>query len=234
MTMNKKSKSIIAVYGILALIYLIIFVVIPFPKNAASWISFVFTLLSFVISLGITMYAFGGDGDITSKFYGFPIFKIAYLYPTVQFIVGVLLCLVAAFVAVPYWVALTISLLILGAAAIGVIATDNVRDMIEATEVEEELVTKASKMFHLNIASVLDRCEDAETRKELEKLAELIRFSDPVSGEETEEIEMMILEKLDNLKLNISSASTEDSKTAIAELENLMNERNRICKASKK
>ena len=41
MNMNKKNKSIIAVYGILAFIYLIAFITIPFPKNAASWISFV-------------------------------------------------------------------------------------------------------------------------------------------------------------------------------------------------
>ena len=233
MNMNKKNKSIIAVYGILAFIYLIAFVIIPFPKNAASWISFVFTLISFVLSLGVTLYVFGKDDEMTSKFYGFPIFKIAYMYPLVQFAVGLIICIVAAFVAVPYWIALILSLIILGASAIGVIATDNARDIIEETEAESERVTKATKMFNLNIASVLDLCSDAAVKKELETLAESFRFSDPVSSEATEEIENTIMEKLENLKLGISSSSADENVAKITELKNLLAERNRICKVSK-
>ena len=233
MNMNKKNKSIIAVYGILAFIYLIAFVIIPFPKNAASWISFVFTLVSFVLSLGVTLYVFGKDDEMTSKFYGFPIFKIAYMYPLIQFVVGLIICIVAAFVAVPYWIALILSLIILGASAIGVIATDNARDIVEQTEAESERVTKATKMFNLNIASVLDLCTEPSVKKELEKLAESFRFSDPVSSDATEDIESTIMEKLENLKLGISSSSADENIAKITELKNLLAERNRICKVSK-
>lgn len=233
MNMNKKNKSIIAVYGILALIYLIAFVIIPFPKNAASWISFVFTLISFVLSLGVSLYVFGKDGEMTSNFYGFPIFKIAYMYPLVQFAVGVIICLIAAFVAVPYWIALILSLVILGASAIGVIATDNARDIIEENEAEVERVTKATKMFNLNISSVLDLCTEPSVKKELEKLAEKFRFSDPVSSDATEEIESTIMEKLENLKINITASSSDENIAKINELKNLLAERNRICKVSK-
>lgn len=233
MNMNKKNKSIIAVYGILAFIYLIAFVVIPFPKNAASWISFVFTLISFVLSLGVSLYVFGKDDEMTSKFYGFPIFKIAYVYPLIQFVVGLIICIVAAFVAVPYWIALILSLIILGASVIGVIATDNARDIVEQTEAESERVTKATKMFNLNIASVLDLCTEPSVKIELEKLAESFRFSDPVSSDATEDIENTIMERLENLKLGISSSSADENIAKITELKNLLAERNRICKVSK-
>lgn len=233
MNMNKKNKSIIAVYGILALIYLIAFVIIPFPKNAASWISFVFTLISFVLSLGVSLYVFGKDDEMTSKFYGFPIFKIVYMYPVVQFAVGVIICIIAAFVAVPYWIALILSLVILGASAIGVIATDNARDIIEENEAEVERVTKATKMFNLNISSVLDLCTEPSVKKELGKLAESFRFSDPVSSDATEEIESTIMEKLENLKINITASSSDENIAKITELKNLLSERNRICKVSK-
>ena len=234
MNMNKKNKSIIAVYGILAFIYLIAFVIIPFPKNAASWISFVFTLVSFVLSLGVTLYVFGKDDEMTSKFYGFPIFKIAYMYPLVQFLVGVVICLIAAFVAVPYWVALILSLVILGVSAIVVIATDNARDIVEQTEAESERVTKATKMFNLNIASVLDLCTEPSVKIELEKLAESFRFSDPVSSDATEDIESTIMEKLENLKISISSSDLDENIAKITELKNLLAERNRICKMNKR
>ena len=234
MNMNKKNKSIIAVYGILAFIYLIAFVIIPFPKNAASWISFVFTLVSFVLSLGVSLYIFGKDDEMTSKFYGFPIFKIAYMYPLVQFVVGVIICLIAAFVAVPYWVALILSLGILGVSAIGVIATDNARDIIEENEAEIERVTKATKLFNLNVSSVLDLCTEPSVKKELEKLAESFRFSDPVSSDATEEIENTIMEKLENLKISISSSDSDENIAKITELKNLLAERNRICKMNKR
>lgn len=234
MNMNKKNKLIIAVYGILSFIYLIAFVIIPFPKNAASWITFVFTLVSFVLSLGVTLYVFGKDDEMTSKFYGFPIFKIAYVYPLVQFAVSVIICLVAAFVAVPYWIALILSLVILGASAIGVIATDNARDIVEQIEAESERVTKATKMFNLNIASVLDLCTEPSVKIELEKLAESFRFSDPVSSEATEEIENTIMEKLENLKISISSSDSDENIAKITELKNLLAERNRICKMNKR
>ena len=234
MNMNKKNKSIIAVYGILAFIYLIAFVVIPFPKNAASWISFVFTLISFVLSLGVSLYVFGKEDEMTSKFYGFPIFKIAYMYPLIQFVVGVIICLIAAFVAVPYWVALILSLIILGVSAIGVIATDNARDIVEENEAEVERVTKATKIFNLNIASVLDLCTEPSVKIELEKLAESFRFSDPVSSDATEDIESTIMEKLENLKISISSSDSDENIAKITELKNLLAERNRICKMNKR
>ena len=234
MNMNKKNKSIIVVYGILAFIYLIAFVIIPFPKNAASWISFVFTLVSFVLSLGVTLYVFGKDDEMTSKFYGFPIFKIAYMYPLVQFVVSVIICLIAAFVAVPYWVALILSLGILGVSAIGVIATDNARDIIEENEAEIERVTKATKLFNLNVSSVLDLCTEPSVKKELEKLAESFRFSDPVSSDATEDIESTIMEKLENLKISISSSDSDENIAKITELKNLLAERNRICKMNKR
>ena len=233
MNMNKKNKSIIAVYGILAFIYLIAFITIPFPKNAASWISFVFTLISFVLSLGVSLYVFGKEDETTSKFYGFPIFKIAYMYPLVQFAVGVIICLIAAFVAVPYWIALILSLIILGVSAIGVIATDNARDIVEENEAEVERVTKATKIFNLNIASVLDLCTEPSVKIELEKLAESFRFSDPVSSDATEDIESTIMEKLENLKISISSSDSDENIAKITELKNLLAERNRICKVSK-
>lgn len=189
--------------------------------------------MSFVLSLGVSLYIFGKDDEMTSKFYGFPIFKIAYMYPLVQFAVGLLICIIAAFVAVPYWVALILSLIILGASSIGVIATDNARYIVEQTEAESERVTKATKMFNLNIASVLDLCTEPSVKIELEKLAESFRFSDPVSIDATEDIESTIMEKLENLKISISSSDSDENIAKITELKNLLAERNRICKVSK-
>lgn len=233
MNMNKKNKSIIAVYVILAFICLFVFVLVPFPKNAASWISFVFMIISLVLSFIVVMYVFEKGDKLTSKFYGFPTFRIAYIYPAIQFVISMIICITAIFVAVPYWVALISSLVILGVSMIGVIATDNAHDIIEESEKDIERITTATKMFNLNILSVLDLSTDSVVKMELEKLAEDFRYSDPVSSNATEDIEDIIMEKLDNLKMSINSSSNDENIKKIAEIKNLLSERNRICRLSK-
>ena len=110
--LNKKSKSVIAVFSIVAFVYALCFIIIPFSKNAASWIEFAFTLISIIAGFGVFAYAFGKGETLVSKIYGFPIFRIGYLYIAIQFVLGVLICLVAAFVNVPYWVALVLSVIL--------------------------------------------------------------------------------------------------------------------------
>lgn len=230
---NKKNKSAIAVFAIVAFVYAFCFCIIPFPKNAASWISFAFTIISVVAGLGITTYAFKDGNSLVSKIYGFPVFRIGYLYIALQFILGLIICLVAAFVAVPYWVALVISVILLALAAIGVIATDNTRDIIEEIEAETERVTKPTKLFNLDIQAIVDICSDEAVKKELEKLAEAIKYSDPVSSEATEETEDAIFEQIDVLRVKVKENS-DDTLAQITKVTNLLNERNRICKAFKK
>ena len=59
--LNKKSISMIAVYAIILVVYILVFCLIPFPKIAASYISFAFTIVSILASLGITAVAFKDD-----------------------------------------------------------------------------------------------------------------------------------------------------------------------------
>ncbi len=231
MIIDKKNKSVIAVYAIAAAVYILAFVIVPFPKNsAAAWISFLFAVLAFGASFVITRKAFYGDTAIISKVYGYPIFRIGIIYLTVQVAFSLIIFIVGFFVKVPYWIALLPSVVFLGLAAIGFIAADNARDIIENFDEKSKTVTKAVEMFNTDIAGAIDLCENPEIKKELEALAESFRFSDPVSADATKEIENRIDELLVKLK---SAINSDESKVIIKQLTNAMNERNRICKANK-
>ena len=80
MKMNKPKKSAVAIYGIIAILFILLTVLIPFPKPASSWIMFAFSIISLAVGAGISLYAFGKPKDLMSKFYGYPIFRIGYLY----------------------------------------------------------------------------------------------------------------------------------------------------------
>ena len=231
--LDKKAKSTIAVYAIILTVYILAFLIVPFNKCAASWISFIFTIIAIASSLFICAIAFMAKETLVSKIYGFPIFRVGAIYAVVQLVVGVIICAIGAFVVVPYWVALLLSILFLGAAAIGVIITDNTRDLIEESDDSVKVETKNVTYFQINIAGIVDVCENQDIKTELETLNELFKFSDPVTNEETKESEEALKTMLAELKALVVDGSTDDIKVLIKKITNALNERNRICKVTK-
>ena len=99
----------------------------------------------------------------------------------------------------------------------------------ETVKVDTEVVTN----FQINIAGIVDCCEDSNLKLELEKLNDAFRFSDPVSNAKTKEAEDKINVLLNELKSNVESNNISESTTLVKRITNALAERNRICKASK-
>ena len=233
MKLDKKAKSTIAVYAIILLVYVLAFLILPFNKITASWISFIFTVIAIVGSLLVCGCAFKAKETLVSKIYGFPIFRVGAVYAIVQLIVGIIICAIGAFVVIPYWVALLISVIFLGAAAIGVIVTDNTRDLIEEIDDSAKVETENVTFFQINIASIVDDCENDEVKAELVKLNELFLFSDPVTNNNTKEIEESIKAMLTDLKAIVADGKTDEVSALIKKITNALKERNRICQVTK-
>ncbi|MBE6910979.1 MAG: hypothetical protein E7473_00465 [Ruminococcaceae bacterium] len=231
--MKKNDTNVALIFGITLFIFALAFIIIPFPKNATSWISFSFVVVSMAAGFGIIKYAFSGEETLKSKFYGVPIAKIGIVYPCAQIIICVILSAIAAFVELPYWIPVLLSVVLLGAAAIGVIATSAVKVVLEEREAEEREVTKKVKLYNLDISYVVDVCKDMELKKDLTKLAEDFRYSDPVSSEATEEIEQRLTDELADLRTLVEANSKQEAMEEINKISILLSERNRICKAFK-
>lgn len=231
--LDKKSKSVIAIYTIILVVYVVGFLIIPFNKVAASWISFAFTIIAIAASLFVFNQAFNSKETLVSKIYGYPIFRVGAVYALAQLAIGIVICAIGAFFVVPYWVALLLSIIMLGAAAIGVIITDNTRDLVEHVDETAKVDTEVVTNFQIDIAGIVDCCEDSNLKSELEKLNDAFRFSDPVSNAKTKEAEDKINALLNELKANVESNNISESTTLIKRITNALAERNRICKASK-
>lgn len=231
--MKKKQISLIAVYAIVFVVYSVLFFAVPIPKGAAAWVSYLFSVISIGGAAAVSLFVFGKDDGMTSKFYGLPIFKVGNLYALVQVIFGTLMTIIGAFVKVPLWIVFVVSILLLGAAAIGLIATVNTREIVENQEKEVERQTKSMTFFKLDMESMVECCKEPQVKKAMEELAEKFRYSDPVSNEALEAIE-------DRLKAEVAVLGgmlADDKETVlkkITEIEHLLADRNRRCKALKK
>lgn len=231
--MDKKQKSVIAVYVIIFIVFNILFWGVPFPKNTASIVVYVFSLISIIAALGITYIAFEKGSDVKSKVYGLPVFKMGIIYAAVQILFGIVICVIACFIEIPTWISVVLSVILAGLVAIGVIATDSTRDIIIVQDEMLAAQTRKVKYFKLDMDSVIDKCKDAELKKKLEKFAEELKYSDPVSSDELESIEKKIADGIGNLSelVNKDNAAANDN---LEELTNLLSDRNRRCKALKK
>lgn len=229
--MNKKMTSIVLVYVILFIAFCTLFLAIPFPKSAAAWIEFAFTLIAICAGGGISWYSFKNEG-LKSKIYGFPVFRVGFVYMIVQLVVCSVIVIVGCFAVVPIWVSAAASVIILAVAGIGLIGTDNARDIITEQQAQARASVKQMKMFRLDMQYIVDICADAELKKSLEKLADDFRYSDPVSSEELSGVE-------ENLRLQVKELSAlvnsdkEAAKKKVDEISVLLADRNRRCKELK-
>lgn len=233
MLRNKRIKSILSVYAIAILVYVVLTLIIPFSKSSASWVAFAFTILSFIIGAAITVWFFDKEKSLVSKFYGYPVFRIGFLYTIVQVIISILIFVVGEFTNLPYWIGLGVSILLLGLALIGIITVDNARDYITEVEAKSEISTKTLTLFKVDIADILDTCTNQEVYEALKKLNEKFKYSDQVSSLATEEKEEEIKQAIEKLKDIINTESSENVIDEIKLISNLLSSRNRICEARK-
>lgn len=231
--LDKKSKSVIVIYAIILIVYVFAFLIIPFNKMAASWISFAFTIVAIAGSFVVFNVAFNAKETIVSKIYGYPIFRVSAVYALAQIVLGIVICAIDAFVAVPYWIALLPFVFLLGAAVIGVIITDNTRDCVESVDESAKADTEAMSCFQISIAGIVDCCEDVKLKDELQKLDEAFSLSDPVSNQYTKDVEEKLRILLSELKNSAEDNNSVETSAYIKKLHNSLAERNRICKATK-
>lgn len=233
MVSDKKIKSTIAIYAIVAAVLIILTLVIPFNKPTSSWIMFGFTLLSLIIGAFTTIYAFDKSEKLMSKFYGYPLFRVGYIYTLIQIISTLVIYIVGAFVEVPYWVGVVLSILTLGFVGVGCITADNVRDYIQEIDNSTLESTKNITLFQTDIADILDLCETKSIKEPLINLVKKFKYSDPVSTPQTEEAEKNLKVELQELRALLAENDSEKILSKIKTISNQLNSRNRICESSK-
>ncbi len=104
-----------------------------------------------------------------------------------------------------------------------------------ATEVSQNMAAKTARMDALKASTkhLADDVKNPELKKQVQRLVDEIRYSDPVSTKETELIEKSLASETENLQAIIR----EENNTLISEtvevIFDLLNKRNDICKSMK-
>jgi hypothetical protein len=207
-----------AVLGILFVLISVIVFVIPGAKTAPFWIAYGFTAAAFAAQILIWRAAFGKNSTPKSKFFGLPVVQLGVVYLCVQL---VLLALFRFVPGLPVWSAIAVCAVLAGIAAVGMIAADVGRGEVERVEAKAQKKTFYIKEMQTEVELLASAEPDAETKAALSRLAEKIRFSDPMSHEKLAELEDEIAAKTAELR------GAGDKQAVIAELNRLWEERNK-------
>ncbi len=225
MTRNRARFYIVLL--ILLILVSVIAFVIPVEKSLAFWLSYAFAVIAIAIQAYSYPKAFGGHGA-RSKLYGFPIARITTVYLIIQLALSLVVILLTGIkqIVIPPWIALIVYAVLLGLTLIGLITAEGVREEVERQETAKPVKTETMRQLQSKAASIAAACQDPKLKKEVEDLAEEFRYSDPVSSEATEKLEMKLDILLDEFKRSGDTVLIKEIRTALAE-------RNQICKQTK-
>lgn len=233
MKLEKNQLRFLAIVGILLLVFNIIAFVAPFNREGLFWTAWAFTNLAIVLQIVFVFTAFKSGSDVKSKFYGIPIARIGLVYLVVQLIVGLAAMGLSFLPGCPVWPFLIVFIIILAVAAIGLIAAEATREEIERQDTVLKKNVSVLRGLQSLGNSLVAQCDTPEASAELKKLAEQLRFSDPVSSDATADAEhelATVMEELQRAVLENDCAGVVGlAKRAQATLA----ERNRICKLNK-
>lgn len=214
---------------VVAAVFSLIAFVLPVEKTAVFWIAYGCGLAAVLFQLYIFKISF--DGDAKSRFYGFPIARVGVYYLTAQLILSIAEIALASII--PLWVAMIVNALLLALAVIGCVTTDAMRD--EIIRQDMQLKKDVSRMRELQslAASMLAQCTDEDMKQTVKKIADELRFSDPVSSEATAELEEDMRSQMKDIQQAIGEGDSVSAKTLCGKLLGSLAERNRVCSVNK-
>lgn len=207
-------------FGYLALtvaiaVFNVIAFVIPIERDTVFWVAYAFTDIAFVAQIAIWAVAFKSGESLKSKFFGIPIVNVGLIYLAIQIVAFAIL---VGIPGIPSWVAVVVCVLILGISCLCFIAGDLSKNIIGATEAKVQTKVSFIKRMQSDLEILASEEENPETKKALSRLAEDIRYSDPMSDDSLLTLEAEIEDKISKLKgLSVKTDSIEKIKSLVAE-----------------
>ena len=197
---------------------------IPTAKTTSFWVAFAFTCIAFAAQILIWNIGFKDNSPLKSKFLGIPVIRVGYIYLVLQLIA---LAVLMAYPALPVLITIIINVLIVGISAVCMITAKISIDIV--SNVEEKVQAKASyiREIQTDIEIVAERESDSAIKQKILKLAEKVKYSDPISSDELFELEKKISDKVKELN------NADDKSAIVDEIDLLLLERNKKCKIHK-
>lgn len=229
MKKEKVAISFALIYAILFGVFNLLVFTIFRTRTNVFWLSYAFMSIAFVVQI-LSMFLSFKTADVETAFFGIPLASFSIYYLCAALCVGAVFML---FQAAGFTLAMVIQLLILAAFLIIAIISLLSRDAVQAINDNIKQNVIEHKSILVDVEMLISSSPDPDLAHALTKLADTIKYSDPMSTSAVELVEQRIMRKLSELRIAVDNSQITDAMQACKDLEALYVERNKKLALSK-
>ncbi len=225
----KHGKAIVASAILLAVFNAIVFTM-PFTRVGSFWVGYLFAMIAILLMIGVAFIDNLSSKPLQSRFYGWPILLWASIYLVIQVVLSLIFMAVHT---IPIWVAVITCLVFLVLVLLGITGIKSANNKL--SEIDNHIKNKVSyiKALEVSITTLANDCADILLQKKLIKLAEKIKYSDPMSSAMLKPLEETIQQITAKLSEAVHCGQIKEAGEICKQIQNLLEERNQQCKALK-
>ncbi len=224
MNKNKAGIMYFAVGGIVFLFYNLLVFLVFTPETEAFWISYVFMIIAF-LGQCVSALLSAKTLDVETVFFGIPLMQLSIFYFFAELFASLVFMIFQSFL--DYKIPLLVQIALLAAFAVVTILAVAGRDTAKQAKDEVETHVRSLKSMGVDVEMLAASVQDAELRTRLKKLAENIRYSDPMSTPEIEDVELRIHQAIHELRVYCESGDMASAAQACSRLDMMLIERNK-------
>lgn len=238
--MDKKSNNGIII-GIAALVILIAYSVVLFVATGFTghdgtyWVSFGAIVVACCLA-GTVGFILGKTGKLLSDwFFNYPIIRHSVVYIIVEFIAATAFIILSVLLTEVNLlaVALAVQLIIIIVYLIFLVSSFQAKRISEEVRADIAQSVSAMKTLRALANSNVAYAEAENVKKACSEFADKLKFSDPVTCEQSKEYEEQLLEGIREVKALITNHNDDAVIARLKELSNLLRERNEIVESNK-
>ncbi len=228
---KQKAKAIFGIFaGITVFLYsFLTFIIFGFDGGSSFWISFAFANVGILLAYFIAYLSVKSAKKLADWVFSFPIIRWCAIYAVVEILTALLFMIIEAswqVVFVPQFLLMIFFL---------VLALPCFLQKSHVEDVKKETAYKVSyiRQMHAKLLVLIPRTEDAELKKTIEKAADMLRHSDPMTADSLIEIEQKLIITINQIDDFVRQGNFQDAMPLAKELCLTIDERNKLAIAAK-
>ena len=207
----------------------LVFIIFGFGSGAAFWISLIFAMVAIALAYYVAYLSVKKAKRMSDWLFSAPVIRWCSIYVVIELIVATIFMIISA-----PWRLVFIPQFLLPILFVIVVVPCFVQKS-HAAEVKQETVVKVSYVRQMNakLLALIPRAEDPAIKKEIEKAADMLRHSDPMSADSLVEVENKLMTYVDQLDALVRSGNYAEAAPVVKEICLLIDERSHLAIAAK-
>ena len=212
----------------------VLFSIAKFEDHYASfWLSYVFMLIAFILAVVSGVLLRSRDIQPKDWIFGYPILKHCVTYILVELVVSTVFMLLDMSEAFPWGIAFAVQFVIMALFSVLIISCFFTHESIVDVTKKVKDATTFIRLLRVDVEMVAEKATLPEVKQEFLKLAEQVRYSDPMSNACLFELEKQISQQVNQADLFVQSNDMVNALACCRNASLLLAERNKKCKVLK-